>query len=248
MRDSALSKMCWRWPVPEGSGVSPVLTPPLSGERGVGVDPHGSGQGPGNHSGASGVYEGVAQGAVLALEEVLTTEPVADRRSARDDQVIGLFADHYGGLCRLATLLLSDSVAAEEIVQEAFLRTFASWWRLRQPAQAQWYLRRTVVNLCRSRIRRARVEDTSNRKTWALVREAEHPEPSADQRLVLDAVAGLPRRQREAVVLRYYEDMSEEQVSSVLGCSIGTVKSQLSKARHTLAGVLGPDLGDDRDS
>ena len=51
-------------------------------------------------------------------------------------------APHYGGLCRLATLLLGDAAAAEEVVQEAFLRTFSSWWRLRQPERAQFYVRR----------------------------------------------------------------------------------------------------------
>lgn len=188
----------------------------------------------------------MAQAAVLAFEEVLTTEP-ADRGSARDDQLIGLFAEHYGGLCRLATLLIGDAAAAEEVVSEAFLRTFAGWWRLRRPEQAQWYLRRTVVNLCRSRLRRTKVEDRSNRTSWAGERDAQDAEPRTDERAVLDAVAQLPRRQREAVVLRYYQDLTEAQVAAVLGCSLGTAKSQLSKARHTLGRVLAPGLEEDDD-
>lgn len=197
--------------------------------------------------GSRGVYEGVAHGAVLALEEVRTIQP-ADRGSARDEQVVGLFAEHYGGLCRLAALLLGDAAAAEEIVSEAFLRTFAGWWRLRRPEQAQWYLRRTVVNLCRSRQRRGKVEDRSNRTTWAGERDAHEPEPTPEQRAVLDAVAGLPRRQREAVVLRYYQDLTEAEVAGVLGCSLGTAKSQLSKARHTLGRVLAPEPAEDDDA
>jgi RNA polymerase sigma-70 factor (sigma-E family) len=224
-----------------------VLTPPLS----VGVGPasnQAARRAPlGNHFDPPGVYEGVAHGAVLALEEVRTTQS-ADHRSARDEQMVGLFAEHYGGLCRLAALLISDSAAAEEVVQEAFLRTFAGWWRLRQPEQAQWYLRRTVVNLCRSRQRRAGVEDRSNRTTWATERDAHEAAPTAEGQAVLDAVAGLPRRQREAVVLRYYQDLTEAQVAQVLGCSLGTAKSQLSKARQTLGRVLGPRFEEDDDA
>jgi RNA polymerase sigma-70 factor (sigma-E family) len=183
----------------------------------------------------------------LALEEVRTTQP-ADRGSARDEQVVGLFEQHYGGLCRLAALLLGDAAAAEEVVQEAFLRTFAGWWRLRRPEQAQWYLRRTVVNLCRSRQRRGKVEDRSNRTTWAGERDAHHAGASPDQRVVLDAVAALPRRQREAVVLRYYQDLTEAEVAAVLGCSLGTAKSQLSRARQTLGRVLAPESAEDDDA
>jgi RNA polymerase sigma-70 factor (sigma-E family) len=189
----------------------------------------------------------VGHAAVLALEEVRTTQP-ADRRSARDEQLVGLFAQHYGGLCRLATLLIGDAAAAEEIVSEAFLRTFAGWWRIRRPEQAQWYLRRTVVNLCRSRQRRGRVEDRSNRITWAAEREATEPGPGDEARSVLDAVAALPRRQREAVVLRYYEDLTEAEVAAALGCSLGTAKSQLSKARQSLGRQLAPELAGDDDA
>jgi len=190
----------------------------------------------------------VAHAAVLALEEVRTTQPTIDRRSARDEQVVGLFAEHYGGLCRLAALLIGDSSAAEEVVQEAFLRTYAGWWRLRRPEQAQWYLRRTVVNLCRSRMRRTKVEDRGNRTTWAAERDFQETAPAPEVRAVLDAVAALPRRQREAVVLRYYQDLTEAEVAAVLGCTLGTAKSQLSKARHTLGRVLGPQLAEDDDA
>lgn len=67
----------------------------------------------------------------------------------RDDAVVALYREHYAGLCRLATMLLGDATTAEEVVQEAFLRTFAGWRRIRQPDRARWYLRAAVVNLCR---------------------------------------------------------------------------------------------------
>lgn len=160
------------------------------------------------------------------------------RRPDRDREVVALFDEHYAGLCRLATLLLGDEAAAEEVVQEAFLRTFAGWWRLRRPTRARWYLRTAVVNLCRSRGRRRQAEDRGNRTVWATQGAAAvegDPDRAGEWLAVVDAVRALPRRQREAVVLRYYEDLSDADVATVLGCSVGTVKSQLSKARASLA-------------
>jgi RNA polymerase sigma-70 factor (sigma-E family) len=166
------------------------------------------------------------------------------RRIGRDQQVAALFDAHYTGLWRLATLLLGDAAAAEEAVQEAFVRTYAGWWRLRQPEAARWYLRAAVVNECRSRGRRRVTEDRSNRLAWAAdrslaAREGEETgEQLGEMLAVLEAVRALPERQREAVVLRYYEDLPEAAVARAMGCSVGTVKSQLSKARATLAQLL----------
>ena len=161
---------------------------------------------------------------------------VADRYAA----VAALFDAHYAGLCRLATLLLDDRGMAEEAVQEAFLRTYSGWRRLRHPERAHAYLRAAVVNQCRSRGRRRGTEDRANR-LWAGAPDP-GPDPTertADVLAVLEAVRALPPRQREAVVLRYYGDLAEHDVAAALGCSVGTVKSQLSKARSTLARHLG---------
>jgi DNA-directed RNA polymerase specialized sigma24 family protein len=81
----------------------------------------------------------------------------------RDQQVAALFDVHYVPLCRLAHVLLGDATRAEDIVQEAFLRTFAGWGRIRQPGRADVYLKRSVINLCRSGIRRRPVESRGNR-------------------------------------------------------------------------------------
>ena len=162
--------------------------------------------------------------------------------TAGRDAVIGrLFDEHYPGLCRLAALLLGDRAAAEEAVQEAFLRTYAGWWRIRRPEQARWYLRRAVVNQCRSRQRRRVSEDRGNRVVHATERDAstrDEPGRRTEAMVIADAVRALPPRQRETVVLRYFEDMAEADIATVLGCSEGTVKSQLSKARATLARLL----------
>jgi RNA polymerase sigma-70 factor (sigma-E family) len=174
---------------------------------------------------------------VLVLERPVTHGP-SDRAAPGNALLEAVFSEHYGGFCRLATLLLDDRGAAEEVVQEAFLRTFSSWRRLRRPDRAQWYVRAAVVNLCRSRLRRRGTEEAGNRASWRDPAEW-GDERTDDALVVLDAVRTLPRRQRETVVLRYYEDLSERDVASVLGCSVGTVKSQLARARASLAERLG---------
>jgi RNA polymerase sigma-70 factor (sigma-E family) len=159
----------------------------------------------------------------------------------RDEWVTRLFDEHYRGLCRLASLLLGDSAGAEEVVQEAFLRTFSGWWRVRYPERAQWYLRKSVVNLCRSRLRRRGTEERGNRVTWAdsVSRSgADVTSQTDDAMMLVEHVRRLPPRQRDAVILRYYEDLPEAEIARTLGCAVGTVKSQLAKARATLARAL----------
>ena len=172
--------------------------------------------------------------------------PAAAVIDRRDRAVAALFDAHYAGLCRLATLLLDDPGQAEEAVQEAFLRTFVGWRRLRHPEHAGAYLRAAVVNQCRSRGRRRVTEQRGNRTVWAGTEDGAGEadvERAGDVLVVLDAVRTLPARQREAVVLRYYADLSEADVAEALGCAVGTVKSQLSKARATLARLLSDESG-----
>lgn len=181
-----------------------------------------------------------------ALEAVRGAVPAALREAMpvvtdrRDAAVAELFDTHYAGLCRLATLLLDDRGQAEEAVQEAFLRTFVGWRRLRHPEHAGAYLRAAVVNQCRSRGRRRVTEQRGNRAVWAASADPVESdvERTGDVLAVLEAVRSLPARQREAVVLRYYADLSEAEVADALGCSVGTVKSQLFKARATLSRLL----------
>jgi RNA polymerase sigma-70 factor (sigma-E family) len=177
--------------------------------------------------------------------------PVTDSQSSwseRDESVARLFDEHYRGLCRLAGLLLGDSAGAEEVVQEAFLRTFSGWWRVRHPERAQWYLRTTVVNISRSRLRRRTTEDRGNRVTWSGSQGEDRDEAAAadDSLMLTELVRRLPPRQRDAVVLRYYEDLSEAEIARVLGCAVGTVKSQLSKARATLGRAIAGSSGETR--
>ncbi len=186
----------------------------------------------------------VAEGALVAVRIPCGSLPAVT--DARDAAVAALFDAHYAGLCRLATLLLDDRGQAEEAVQEAFLRTFVGWRRLRHPERAHAYLRAAVVNQCRSRGRRRTTEQRGNRTVWTDPRVdtgQSDVERTGEVLAVLEAVRSLPTRQREAVVLRYYADLSESEVARTLGCAVGTVKSQLSKARATLSRQLG-DVAD----
>jgi RNA polymerase sigma-70 factor (sigma-E family) len=197
----------------------------------------------------------------LAFAEASTGAParvpvaMSGAPSGRDERIADLFVTHYDGLCRLATLLLGDRAGAEEVVQEAFLRTFSGWWRIRQPDRAQWYLRTAVLNQCRSRLRRRGTEDRSNRTIYATdpERQAESfgvgsTGASDDALVVMKAVHALPPRQRETIILRYYEDLPEIDIAKLLSCSVGTVKSQLSKARASLHAALAPQSPDGEDA
>jgi len=180
---------------------------------------------------------------------------VARRDAVNAAEAVGaLFDQHQSGLCRLATVLLGDAGRAEEVVQDAFLRVYRSWWRIRDQDRAQAYLRATVVNLCRSQLRRRTVEDRVNRATWTAEdrQAAGAPVPGSfgipdDSGAVLAlhrALQTLPTRQREVVVLYYFEDLSVTAIAGIVGCAGGTVKSQLAKARRHLQQAMEGSSGE----
>ncbi|MGH2750961.1 MAG: SigE family RNA polymerase sigma factor [Actinomycetota bacterium] len=163
----------------------------------------------------------------------------------RDERVARLFDAHYAPLCRLAYVILGDAQMAEEMVMEALLKTFTGFRRIRDLDRADVYLRRAVVNLCRSKIRRRTIEMRVNATVHHRDRQrvpAWDPERHETARVVWEAVRLLPERQRACVVMFYLEDLPEAQIADVLDCSVGTVKSQLSKARGKLAKRLGSRL------
>jgi RNA polymerase sigma-70 factor (sigma-E family) len=159
-----------------------------------------------------------------------------------DDAVTRLFVTHYRPLVRLAALLLHDAAAAEEVAQDAFVALHRAWRRLREPDRAEAYLRQIVVNRCRSALRHRAVVDRFLRREGP-----EETMPSAESGAiaaenhaeVLAALRRLPTRQREALILRYYGDLSEAQVAEAMGISPGAVKSHtargLARLRLTMA-------------
>jgi RNA polymerase sigma-70 factor (sigma-E family) len=163
----------------------------------------------------------------------------------RDRLLTTLFVDHYDGLRRLAYVLLGESALAEEIVMEAFAKATSRFHLIGKADHPSAYLRQMVVNLCRSKIRRQILE----RKVGEMFkhRDADIVDRTAESYgLDIDiwrAVVALPERQRTVIVLRYLEDLSEPEIAELVGVPIGTVKSQLSRARGKLAHILGPEGG-----
>ena len=126
---------------------------------------------------------------------------------------------------------------AEDIVQDAFVKVAGRLVHLRDPGAFDAYLRRTVVNLSRSYVRRKMLERSFlKRESAAVARDAVRlPTSSLEDREVLwRALGRLSERQRAAIVLRFYEDLPEIQVAEILRCRPGTVKSLVSRGLKTL--------------
>ncbi|NBE95812.1 SigE family RNA polymerase sigma factor [Nonomuraea sp. KC401] len=139
-------------------------------------------------------------------------------------------------LLRVAYLACGDETEAEDLLQTALERTYRKWDRVLHDSPEP-YVRRVIINTAISRARR--------RAILTIIPTHSPPERSArsadvDLRHVLmEALRALPPRQRAVVVLRYWEDLSETQTAELLGCSVGTVKSQASKAMAKLRAALG---------
>ena len=161
-----------------------------------------------------------------------------DPREAVDD----LFRQHADGLVRFALMLVGDQATAEDVVQEAFLGLYRAWDRVRDPDAVLGYLRTAVVNGARSvhrrrgRARRLRVPHDP--PVWSAEAAAMDSE---DRRVVLAAIARLPRRQREVLALKYYLDLSERDIATTLRISRGTVASTGARALAALARQLRED-------
>jgi RNA polymerase sigma-70 factor (sigma-E family) len=154
-------------------------------------------------------------------------------------QVTALYQAHALGLVRLAVLMVGDQPTAEDVVQEAFLGLYRRWSALKDPERALAYVRSSVLNGCRmafrtqsrhDKIALAAPEDVESAEATALLGEA--------NREVIAALRRLPARQREAVVLRYYLDMTEDQAARAMQVSRGTVKSATSRGLAALARLL----------
>jgi len=154
-----------------------------------------------------------------------------------------LYVRHAPAAGRFAYLLTADHGEAEDLVQEAFVRVVGRFGHLRVPGAFHVYLRRTIVNLHASKLRRKRVERAY------LNRERNRPDPQTPfpdvglREQLWRAVHGLPARQRAAVVLRYYEDLSEKDAAEILRCSPGAMKSLVARAIETLRAEIGGEEG-----
>lgn len=163
-------------------------------------------------------------------------------RPEDEDEFRCFTAARWPGLVRTAYLLTGDLGHAEDLAQTTLIKAYRSWNRVRRVDDIDAYVRKILVNANRSRFRSKRPVEYS----VAMVPE-HHAAPDASRAIeerdvLFAALAGLPPRQRAIVVLRYWEDLAEGDVAALLGCSVGTVKSQASRALAKLrtdAGLAG---------
>jgi RNA polymerase sigma-70 factor (sigma-E family) len=144
----------------------------------------------------------------------------------------GLYTANAQRAGRLAYFLVGDRELAQDLVQEAFLKVFTRWGNLREPQSFAAYLNRTIVNLANKTHRRRGVERRYLEKQPGLEASPGRDYETADE--LWRQLQLLPKRQRTAVVLRYYEDLSDPQVAEAMGCSETAVASLVQRALGTL--------------
>lgn len=161
---------------------------------------------------------------------------------ARDDEFAAFVAARYRALVRTGLLLTGDSGHAEDLTQSALIRTYLAWGRLREPASAEAYARRTLVRLAvRARRRRWRGEVPAGQAEPIAGPAAAGDAGRSDLALdVRRALAALPAGQRAVLVLRYLDDFTEAETARTLGIPPGTVKSRAARGLASLraAGLL----------
>ena len=145
-------------------------------------------------------------------------------------------------LQRAAYLMVGDVGLAQDLVQEALVRTYAAWNRLRDPANAEAYTRRAITTIAIdwSRRRMRTAEYPAGRPPDRTT--PGHADRVDDQTWLWQCLQQLPIRQRVAIVLRYYEDLTEAQTAAAMGCALGTVKSTVSAGMARLRTLVGPSL------
>uniref|UniRef100_UPI00403FD9F9 sigma-70 family RNA polymerase sigma factor n=1 Tax=Streptomyces sp. SS7 TaxID=3108485 RepID=UPI00403FD9F9 len=166
------------------------------------------------------------------------TDPAEREREAG---LARLFELHYASMLRLAVLLGADD--PENVVAEAYYQIYRKWRRLRDAQAAEAYLRSTVCNLTRMRIRHLQVarrhvesppelpdETVASAESAALLRD--------DQRVLIDALQRLPARQREALVLRHWLGLKESEIAAAMGISCGSVKTHTSRGLAALTQTM----------
>lgn len=181
-----------------------------------------------------------AFGAATSQADGAFRDPGEVTGDSGEADIVTQFRAQHLDLVRLAALLLGDSAAAEDVVQELFARLWAGRGRLAATGVSAPYLYRAVVNACRSVHRRRKAARRYDGTFEALLlsepgMSAEDAALAADRdKLVLRALSALPRRQREALILRYYQRLSEAEIAEVMGISRGTVKSTTARGLAAL--------------
>lgn len=170
----------------------------------------------------------------MAQKDVTELEPDLQRSYA----IEALYRTHYVAMAKTARLLIGNRDEGEEVAQDAFVALCQSWDRIRDKERVVAYLRASVVNLARGRIRRASL---ARRHPPSVEPPVPPPDagPGAQELAALRAaLKGLPARQREAVVLRFFAGLDEAEVAAAMGISPGALKSHLHRAKTALGQKL----------
>jgi len=172
----------------------------------------------------------------IAIVPAAIVAPGAARPGRKADwAVTELFSLHYQRLVRLAALLVRDVATAEDVVQDSFVAMHDGWQRLRDAESALAYLRQAVLNRSRSVLRHRAVVEKYPEKPSPDMPSAEHGAlVQLERSAVITTLRKLPGRQREAIVLRYYADLSEAEIAAAMGISCGAVKSHTARAMAAL--------------
>lgn len=149
---------------------------------------------------------------------------------AADAEFSDFMHGRWSGLVRLGYGLTGDLQLAEDLAQTAFARAYASWGRVRRADNPDAYLRRIVVNANSNRFRKLRVGEVLTGIVPDLAAATDGVDLRGDRDALMAALMQLPYGQRAAVVLRYWLDLTETETAAILGCSVGNVKSQASRA------------------
>ena len=164
---------------------------------------------------------------------------------SKESRLEDLYAHHAPGAFRLALLLTGNRELAEDLVQDAFVRITGRFRHLRARGAFASYLNRTVVNLARDRGRRSQLERRELERERHAAENATVEAPNLEVRHeVMESLLTLPYRQRAAVVLRYYQDLSEQQVADALDVSISAARSLIARGIEALRKQM---RGDGRD-
>ncbi|MFD0435255.1 SigE family RNA polymerase sigma factor [Streptomyces chartreusis] len=168
---------------------------------------------------------------------------MGDRKAARDSEFQSFVIGRWPRLLRTAFLLTGEQHAAEDLVQSTLEQVYVAWRRVGSADDPEAYVRRVMINAHARKHRRRLREFLAPKDDSGLAREVpdtgDRIAQAEDRDALLTALAQLPPRQREAVVLRYWEDLTETQTAEAMGCSVGAVKSNAAKGIAKLRAIPG---------
>ena len=179
----------------------------------------------------------------VTKDVTINLPPTAQRSDRARREFEHFVAESSEPLLRTAYLIVWDLSEAEDLVQECLLTVARRWPRVRRMEHPRAYARRVLVNLALDGRRRHARRRQELEQSDVDLRSAEDRAIAGVEarRDLVDALASLPPRQRAVLVLRYFEDLTEAQVATVLGCSVGTVKSTASRGLARLQASMAPE-------